>query len=399
MAQNNATQSVYENSLKAQNSKITINTIQRTTLVKRMEIVAGMTQDNIYTYDVDNLYPEKVKAIIARSNSCKTAVRTLSNFISGEGFEGDDNILNAKGQTGWDILRFIADEKAHIGFTLHLNYNILGEIVEINKVPFEFVRIKNDEEKAILKTDWRNDWTEGIEVNLFNLDTVIEEIREVGIENYNGQLLYFKGNTEDVYPLSRADQVLDDAQFEAEAKIFKLSNIQNGYSAGGILKYPAPLNTSKEIQDLKDQAAGLKGTANAGSMVAIGMPPSDAMAEWKFFESTELQDVDKLYTNQLAEAKDAIFEAFGQSSELNGRSNEGMFNQDSFKNAFDYYNSYTELDRKEVERVLTTVFENSIFPIDKVEIKPKMFIINEEEVTEEETNESQDDGGNDIDNE
>ena len=282
---NNTTQSTFEES-KNKDSKSTINTIQRTVLVKRMEVLAGMAQDDIFSYDSDNLYPEKIKAIGSRSHSTKTAIKTLSNFITGEGFEGDDIEINDKGETGFDILRFVSNEKATIGFALHLNYNVFGAITEINKIPFEFVRIKSDQKKAVVRTDWSNCWNEALEYHLFNPKNAIKEIQEVGIENYMGQILYFRGETEDIYPTARFDQVLDDAQFEAEAKIYKLSNIQNDFSLGGVIKYPSVLDSKQEIKDLKKSIQEVKGSANAGKIIAVGFPPTQEMADWKFFEPT-----------------------------------------------------------------------------------------------------------------
>jgi hypothetical protein len=68
-----------------------------------------------------------------------------------------------------------------------------------------------------------------------------------------------------------------------------------------------------------------------------------------------------------------------------------MFNQQSLEDAFVFYNSITEKDRKEIEKILNKVMSFSIWGNLELEIEPKMLIRAEKELLEEEN-------GNDIDN-
>lgn len=360
--------------------KITINTIQRTVFVERLPNpldIKTFVRDYL-PFDFDNLYPNKIKAIADRSGSTKTAIGTLSSFISGEGFGDDINelILNDEKQTFWDILRFITTTRAMFdGICLHFNYNLLGEIIEINEINFEALRYSPDMDKVILNQDWRRYNKKKVTVyDVFNPGAVLEQMkRDGGTENYKGQVLYWTPRKQDVYALCRFDSVLDDAQFEAESKIYKLSCIQNDFAIGGIIKYPYQFDNTKEINKLKSNVKQSKGSRNAGKNWLL--PITNEMVNSKLFEPISRNNIDGLFTNQNKESKFNIYAAFQQPPILNGIATQGMFNQESFEDAFNYYNSYVETDRKEIEKILSEIISVSIWAnLGDIKIIPKVFI-------------------------
>ena len=355
--------------------KVTINTLQRTVYVKRIAQTSSIAKD-IITYDIDNLYPQKVRSIMERSGTTQSAVNTLANFTRGEGFERDDVILNRDNMTGFDILRYISIEKAIFkGFALHFNYSRAGVITEINPVNFESFRYNKDMSKLLRKKDWLSWKEKSQEYNIFNLDTVRSEIAEQGFNNYKGQILYWKPDMAEIYPLCRFDACIDDAQLEAEAKIYKLSNIQNDYSLGGMFILPMSVKSSEEGKDIEDKIKNNgKGSANAGNSLVVYTPISEGMSGHKYFVPTSRNNIDSMFTNQLNDARDSIYAVYNQPPILNGIAKNGMFNQESFKDAFMYYNSQTEQDRKDLERILSLIFSNSVFGINDIEIKPKQLI-------------------------
>jgi hypothetical protein len=360
------------------NLKIAVNSIQRTLHVERLYVNIVYPQGRIIPYDKDNLYPNKVKSIAARSGTTSSAIGTLSAFISGEGFVGMDTKVNREGQTLWDILRFISDSKAMFkGYALHFNYNLLGQIIEINPINFEFVRWSNNLQNFVVNPDWqrRNRRKEEIEYNPFNPSNVINEINACpgGIADYKGQLYYWIPNISDWYTTCNWDSVLDDAQFEAESKLYSLSSIQNDYSLAGIVSYPKNITDKGEIDDLKSELKDDSGSANAGGIRVIGAMPSENLSNWKWFTPISRNNIDGLHTNQIERAKFNIYAAFRQPPILNGVASDGMFNQESFADAFNYYNSQTETERKEVEKQLARILGFSAFPVKEVKIIPKTF--------------------------
>lgn len=379
MENNGSTLKAREDALKDGNLKVAVNSIQRTLFVERLYVNIAYPSDRIIPFDVDNLYPNKIKSIAQRSGTTMSAIETLSGFISGDGFTQMNIIVNRDGQSLWDILRHISFSKAmHKGFALHFNYNLLGQISEIYPVNFEFVRWSRDLTKLIVNPDWfrRNRRSYEIEYNMFNPSTVLKEIQEVGIENYKGQLYYWIPNITDYYTTCNWDSALDDAQFEAEAKLYSLSSIQNDYSLSGLVSYPKNLADSKEIEDLKDDLRSDKGASNAGGVRVIGTMPTENLSSWKWFTPISRNNIDSLHTNQIERAKFNIYAAFRQPPILNGVATSGMFNQESFADAFHYYNSTTETERKEVEKELNKILSKSVWNnLGQIQIIPKQFIM------------------------
>jgi hypothetical protein len=366
------------------NFKVAVNSIQRTLFVERLWLNIKFPADRIIPYDRDNLYPQKIKSIAQRSGTTMSAIETLSAFISGEGFLNMDTVVNREGQTLWDILRHISDSRSMFkGYAIHFNYNLLGQICEINPINFEFVRWAKDLKHYIVNPDWwrRNRRNEEVTYCPFNPSTVAAEIAQVGsIDKYNGQLYYWIPNVKDWYGLCAWDAVLDDAQFEAECKLYSLSSIQNDYSLSGIIAYPKGITDAGEIDDIKKDIKGDQGSANAGGIRVVGALPAEGLTNWKWFTPMSRNNIDQLHTNQIERAKFNIYAAFRQPPILNGVATSGMFNQESFRDAFNYYNAQTETERKEVEKELTKILSFSIWPF-TITINPKRYTASKEILT------------------
>lgn len=374
---NDSTLKAQEEALKSGHIKVAVNSIQRTLFVERLYVNIAYPADRIIPYDRDNLYPNKIKSIAQRSGTTNSAIGTLSAFISGEGFHGMDTVVNREYQTLWDILRHITDSKARFGgFALHMNYNMFGEIVEINPINFEFVRWHKDLKRFVVNPDWhrRNMRKYEVEYNPFFPENAVNEINEVGLESYKGQLFYWIPNKSDWYTPCTWDSVLDDSQLEAEAKLYSLSSVQNDYSLSGIVAYPKNITDQEEIEEIKEDLQGDKGASNAGGIRVVGALPSENLTNWKWFTPISRNNIDSLFKNQLETAKFNIYAAFRQPPILNGVATSGMFNQESFIDAFNYYNAQTETERKEVERELNKILEYAIFGIKNVQIVPKKYI-------------------------
>ena len=369
------------------NIKVAVNSIQRTLHVQRLYVNTAKTNDIYLPYDVDNLYPNKVKEIALRSGTTSGAIETLSSFISGEGFAQNDLKINREGQTLWDILRHITNSKSKFkGFALHFNYNMLGQIVEINPINFESVRWHSDLKRYVVNPDWsRRNIMKKDEViyTPFWPENVINEINECkDIHNYKGQLLYVIPNISDWYTPCTWDSVLDKAQFEAETDLYSLSSIQNDYSLGGFTVLPKNIIDTDQIDDYKTELKKDKGSANAGGTRVFSALPSEMLNNWKWFTPISRNNIDSLHSNQIERAIFGIYAAFRQPPILNGVTKDGMFNQESFADAFHYYNSQTETERKEVEKQLTKILSYSIWSnTGLIKIIPKSFTMRGEAET------------------
>jgi hypothetical protein len=378
---NGSTIEARELALNNSDVKVAVNSIQRTLFVERLYVNIAFPADRIIPYDLDNLYPNKIKSIAQRSGTTKSAIEKMSEFLSGDGFTTMGTVVNREGQTLWNILRHIAFQRSMFdGFALHFNYNLLGQITEINPINFEFVRWSKSLDKFLVNPDWarRNLRRQEVDYMPFNPDpdVILNEIQQAGgIDKYKGQLLYWIPNKADWYTVCNWDEVLDDAQFEAEAKLYSLSSIQNDYSLSGIINYPKSLENSKEIDDIKKDVRKDVGANKAGGIRVIGSVPTEGAARWPWFTPISRNNIDNLHKNQKEDAKFNIYAAFKQPPILNGVAQGGMFNQESFADAFDYYNASTETERKEIESELNKILQVSIWSnLGQIQILPKKMI-------------------------
>ena len=359
----------------------TINTIQHSVYVARLAIPRYRNYNWFIPYDVDNLYPQKIKAIAERSVTCSSAIGTHADFLSGQGFgEGVNEIDIAEQYTLEELLKDKANDLAlYRGLSIHFNFNRKGQIVEINEIPFEGLRWDKDQKMLVYSEDWTQVYNlnkEIIKYYPFSPDTVIEEIKKEGIENYTGQVLYFIPKKRDIYTVCRFDAALNDAQFEDESTVYKLCGIQNDYALGGLIKLPTPLMDDEQFADTKNtlQRKG-RGAANNSKWILIPAGADSEAIKAKLFEPMVRTNVDSLFVNQNRAAESNIYKSYQQPPILNGVSNDGMFNQDQFMDAFDYYNSKTQDERDTLEKIFNRFWEYTIwYSGEKLKIIPKAYI-------------------------
>ena len=391
-----------ENINDGKNLHVPIDSIDNTVSVQRLAVNKSGFQ-GIYLYGRDNNYPSKITEIAKRSPSLMTAIDTQAKFINGLGFDGarpadvmenKSPILNQDGLTAYNFLSFLSKEKSNINIAVHVNYNILGEAVEFTPIPYEFVRkkIRQKGEKfdQLIITNffhleeeinlgygvaftvenfniWKDKREEGISLEAlqcfkYNNDPVVvrEQIElSGGIENYSGQI-YYKNNENTIYQRAIHDVVVDAAQFEAEAMLYSLSSIQNGFSASGVLKIPANMESTDEIKAIKAKAANMHGANNASRTIIIPFIPAQPIIN-QMFESFQLPDIDSMFTNQKEEAKNCIKQKYNIPNALIGMDSEGNFATQRVQEMFDFYNAMTNPIRQNLEIDLNILLSNSIF--------------------------------------
>ena len=108
---------------------------------------------NIQTYGEDNLYPQVFRDIVHASPSGNECIDRLADFIEGNGFKDElfsEYVINRHGDTMDGVhCRMCQDMAMFNGISLHVNYNVFGEIVELNHVPFENCRLTEPDENGV----------------------------------------------------------------------------------------------------------------------------------------------------------------------------------------------------------------------------------------------------------
>ena len=120
-------------------SKITTKSI-----TKRLDYKENSSL-NIQNYDYDNIYPQRVLDIVADSRTAQGCLKIRRMFLFGGGFYNEifcKQKVNRKGLTIDQLLRKTIRHNYDLfeSFVWHINYNSLGEITEVNPIPFENAR-------------------------------------------------------------------------------------------------------------------------------------------------------------------------------------------------------------------------------------------------------------------
>ncbi len=339
--------------------------------------------DDIQTYDVDNLYPQRMEEIARTSPITKSCIRVLAKFIEGEGFE-DTNInrikINRRGVTVRDLLRFASKSWAQYhGFAMHFDYNMLAEIAGITPLFFKYVRMGLADKSGRINTlafssNWEQD-PEKIrkEVQHFPVfdpapDTVLKQIELAeGIHNYPGQILYFTPEP-DQYPLATFDPMVDSVQSSGEIALFELGNLQNGFMAGHIINYPGTFDDEKDKEKVAAELKAFKGARNANSFMLVENPSELSRP---LVEKLDLPNNDKMFEVTAKNVRDTIIDGFNIKKALVTSPDSGMFNQEDIENSYKLMNIMTQEYRDLFEDIFQDFLEPFWRPIGSGNFKIK----------------------------
>lgn len=332
------------------------------------------------TYGDDNLYPQRVSALIDGSGTGKSCVKNLSKYIYGGGFENEsinDIVLNAFTNLKPEkLLRCIALDKAKYNiWAVHVNYNLNGEITLIQPLKSKNCRFGiqiNDVTKRTNKIAYSPNWdrytqdllVKTLQIQYYDIfnpspEIVKQQIAEAGgIDNYKGQIYYV--TPEDfIYPQVEYDAVLNSLQFEDQKSIFNVSNIINNFSATYVYKQLGGFTTETQQEETADQLNQLTGAENAGSVLVVEVSPQFKDSKQNVIEVIPQVDTDKMYSQTSKDSKESIIESFAVPKVLIGIYPEGgLINSAQFAEAHHIYNSHTEIYRDEIKDQLNPLFDN-----------------------------------------
>lgn len=343
----------------------------------------------IVPYDIDNLYPQRIDNIIASSGAATICMRWFGKFIYGQGL-GDANFykyrVNRKKETVDTLLKKMIEYFAKYGsFSVHVNYNMLGEKVELQVVPFQYVRMESEKDEVRFTgrfkvySDWdlqkrRNIDSKKINViNDYNPETVLREIdNERGIANYNGQL-YYHWQEYGSYPISPIDAEAESAAVDSEIKEFNYSNVSTGFLGAHIAEYPFKFEDESALEEEKETLQKLQGSRNAMKIMMI----ENENAKDAPFRLHEVKSsyVDNMFLNTEKTVRERIRKMYEVPPAFLDAV-PGSLGADDIKNAYDFYNAVTLPYRQMFEEVLRELFNGWHEPINATQdysIKPLQY--------------------------
>lgn len=357
---------------------------------------------NIQNYGKYNDYPQRLKQVTAASGTAISCISTYAKFIQGGGFQDPKfyrSKINSDGLTLDQLLNFISKDIADFkGLALHFNFNILGEITDINFVPFENCRFQIEDEKTgkVHRIAVHRDWTKKKLKSKVNSSTiemidVFNPIKDVvqaqilksgGIENYKGQILYYSFDGEGVYPKPLYDSVITDISTEAGISNVLYRNVRfNFLPAGAFIRKKSQSYNDKDengndvVDDFPAQFKNFQGDENANKIIDIVVEYEEE--EPKFVPFVVEKRGDELKTtDELIRSK--IGRVFNQPPILRAEVVATGFDTKAMQDAYKYYNSVTTSERFEIERIFTRIFESwhdkTINPSKSYAITPLQYV-------------------------
>lgn len=353
----------------------------------------------IQAYGEQNDYPQRVMEVLSASVTGGSCAKVYQSFIAGKGFKDEITyraIINKEGETMDDLLQMLSFDLARFnGFALHVNYNANYKISSIHHIPFENIRLglPNEETGLVENVKVHPDWgkrninvrkwkKDDIDtIDLYNPDPKKVEAQVSlagGWANYKGQIFYYSGAGKNTYPLPIFDAALTDMSTEEAISDITNRNACNGFLPAGMLveiaQDPQPIYednshlTDEEqyarrlaqeaVSDTEATIQAMQGSKNAAKVAYVRVGSKEEVPQ---FVNIAPNNFDKEFSVSRDAAKDAIGRVFNQPPILRAENVGSGFGAEIMQQAYNYYNSVTTGERLLIERVLSTIFKESIF--------------------------------------
>lgn len=298
---------------------------------KRVDI-SYLSRLGIQSYGHNNLYPQELRAIIDASPNGSTCIERRATYIEGNGLASQmlsDAVCDLFGNTFDDIHHLVSEDIAYYdGFALHINYNVLGEIVSMSHIPFENCRLAEPDEdgfvsKVVVHPDWSGKRTrngKAVKVSeencdyleVFNPDKAVVQqqiLKAGGIEFYKGQVLYVTRAGRNVYCTPVADTVLPSMSGDEAISNVSCRNVRNNFLPAGILVTKRGQSGDAYDNGFAEEVGRLQGDMNALKILHIEIESDEDKPTFEAFNGA---NYDKEFSVSSAKFIDDIYARFNQ---------------------------------------------------------------------------------------
>ena len=330
----------------------------------------------------DNLYPQHLSRIAAASGTAELCLSRYCKFVEGNGFADGlaGKELNQQGDTADDILHLVSqDITRYAGFALHVNYNVLCEVVEVQHIPFERCRLEECDDAGHVQhiavhPDWAGNTTRGGErvtveekyierFNVFNpnKEAVREQILNAGgIDRYGGQVLWCSMAGKTAYPTPIYDAVISDMSTEEGLGNIKNRNARNNFLTSamlitkrGVPKFDQDGNDISAPTITPEDLAAFQGDERVGKLLLVELENDEDKPEVVPFTAN---NYDKDFTATDASVIERIYAQFHQEPFYAIRIGKMGFSGQLVEDAYRYYASEVTVEQRFISRGLSQVF-------------------------------------------
>ena len=344
---------------------------------------------NLQAWGRDNLYPQHLSRIAAASGTAELCLSRYRKFVEGSGFMDGlaSKVLNEQGDTTDDILKLIAEDLTrYAGFALHVNYNLLCEVVEVQHVPFERCRLEECDDAGhvqhiVTHPDWIGNKTRNGKriivdeqhVERFNVfdpnpDAVRDQIMMAGgIDRYNGQILWCSMAGRNIYPTPIYDAVISDMSTEEGLGNIKNRNARNNFLTSamlvtkrGVPKFDEDGNDISSATITPEDLAAFQGDERVGKLLLVELENDEDKPEVIPFTAN---NYDKDFTATDASVIERIYAQFHQELFYAIRIGKLGFSGDVMADAYTYYAGEVTNEQRFIQRGLSKVLAAWYEPI------------------------------------
>ena len=352
------------------------------------------------TFGNDNLYPQTIASIAASSGTATLCLNRYAKFIEGNGFKNVDFaevIVNRLGDTSDSILHSLSQDLAKFGgLAIHVNYNLLGQIVEVQHIPFENCRLEEEDQHGyvshiLVHPDWRGKKTRNgvvVKVNSDNIDrihvfnpkkeVVLSQIDKAGgLENYKGQVLWVSMSGSSTYPLAIYDSVITEMSTDEGLSNIKNRNTRNNFLVACMLVVkkgsPSIDSDGHEVETRMIEADDLKkfqGDTNGNKIMLIELEQDE---EEPKIISFPVANYDKDFIVTENSTVERIYATFSQELFHAIRIGKLGFSGQVMRDAYEYYAGQVTNEQRFIERAFDKVFRfwnSSVNPTMDFSIQP-----------------------------
>lgn len=342
---------------------------------------------NLQSYGEDNLYPQRVASIIGGSSVGGTCLDRYATFIEGNGFDSQDFsdfTCNRFGDTIDDILHLVSlDMAKYHGFALHVNYDALGHIVELQHIHFEDSRLEEEDDNGYvahiaIHPDWSGQKTRAgkvIKIDENNVkkifpfnpkpEVVMNQIEFCGgIENYCGQILWVSFDGRYQYPKPIYDKIVTALSTDEGIDNVLYRNVRNNFMIAGALVHKKgtligmdddgnPIEPDKRDEMFGEGLNTFLGDTNAASIMDITYENEEDKPDFLNFRGTNF---DKEFDSTQSSITAKIYAAFQQEVWYLISIGKVGFGGTVLKDAYDVYNSFVSPQRRAISRAFAKIF-------------------------------------------
>lgn len=333
-------------------------------------------------YGENNLYPQNLFAIVGASGTAMLCLNRYERFIEGYGLsEATEGIrCNRMGQTIDDILSLVAHDVAMFGgFALHVNYNVLGEVSEVQHIPFETCRLEEKDDAGhvahiLLHPDWQGNQTRNGErvrleekniqrIPIYDPSVAVEQMEQAGgAAQYSGQILWCSTDGVWQYPTPIYDACVTEISTDEGLGNVKYRNVRSNFLVScmlvtkkGLPKIDNEGNEEDRMMISDEDLKAFQGDEKLGKIMCVELENDEDEPKILPFPS---RNFDKDYTATETSVIERIYAQFHQEIFFAIRLGKLGFSGSVMRDAYEYYAGQVTTEQRFIERNLEKVFSH-----------------------------------------